>query len=62
MSDNLLEDTEKLKNIFNEAIISAEKYLNKESLNLEDYKKIKNRILELEQDILSLTSISINNK
>lgn len=62
MSDNLLEDTEKLKNIFNEAIISAEKYLNKESLSLEDYKKIKNRILELEQDIISLTSMSINNK
>lgn len=62
MSQNLIAETERLRNVFAEAINAAEKNINKESVDYDTYKKIKNNILEIEQNILNLTSISINDK
>lgn len=62
MSQNLIAETERLKNVFSEAINAAEKYISKDSVDYDTYKKIKNNILEIEQNIINLTSISIDDK
>jgi len=61
MSQNLISETERLRNVFTDALNAAEKYINKD-VDYDTYKKIKNSILEIEQNILNLTSISTDDK
>lgn len=55
--NNLLADIDELKEIFYVAVEGTKKHL-KENITLEDYKKINNTIIDLENELINLTMLS----
>jgi len=55
---DLLREIEKLKKIFDRALGNTEGFLKKDDINIDEYKKINNNILSLENEILNLSMLS----
>lgn len=55
---DLFKEIEKLKITFDKTLSNTEGYLKNENINIEEYKKINNNILSLENEILNLSMLS----
>ncbi|MGB4439723.1 MAG: MBL fold metallo-hydrolase [Sedimentibacter sp.] len=54
----LLKEMEELKKTFEKALNNTEGYLKNDNINIEEYKKINNNIMSLENEILNLSILS----
>ncbi len=59
LKDDLRVDIEELKQIFDVAAERAKKHLN-ENMSMDDYKKINNTLIDLENEIINLTMLTNN--
>lgn len=57
LMDDLRADIEELKQLFDVAAERAKKHLN-ENINMDDYKKINNAVIDLENEIINLTMLA----